>query len=249
MKILIPVKRAVDYNVKIRVKADQTGVELDNVKMSMNPFDEIAVEEAVRLKEAGKATELVAVTIGPATAVEQLRTALALGVDRAIHVPVDGVVEPLAVAKILAEITKKENPDLLILGKQAIDDDANQVGQMLAALLDWPQATFASKVEFVGNDLNVTREIDGGLETLKIALPALVTTDLRLNTPRYAALPNIMKARQKPIETHTADSLGVSMEKRLKTVRMNEPSKRKAGIKVADVAELVKRLKEEAKVL
>lgn len=249
MKILIPVKRVVDYNVKIRVKADQSGVELDNVKMSMNPFDEIAVEEAVRLKEAGKATELVVVTIGPATAVEQLRTALALGVDRAIHIPVDGIVEPLAVAKLLAAVTKQENPDLVIMGKQAIDDDANQTGQMLAALLDWPQATFASKVELDGTTLKVTREIDGGLETLGLSLPALVTTDLRLNTPRYAALPNIMKARQKPIETLAADALGVTVDQRLKTVRVTEPAKRKAGIKVADVAELVKRLKEEAKVL
>jgi electron transfer flavoprotein beta subunit len=249
MKILIPIKRVVDYNVKIRVKADQSGVELDNVKMSMNPFDEIAVEEAVRLKEAGKATELVAVTIGPVSAVEQLRTALALGVDRAIHIPVDGTTEPLVVAKLLAAVVSKETPDLVILGKQAIDDDANQVGQMLAALLDWPQATFASKVEIAGSDLNVTREIDGGLETLKISLPALVTTDLRLNTPRYAALPNIMKARQKPIETHAPDTLGVTVEKRLTVTRTSEPPKRKAGIKVADVAELVKRLKEEAKVL
>jgi electron transfer flavoprotein beta subunit len=249
MKILIPIKRVVDYNVKIRVKADQSGVELDNVKMSMNPFDEIAVEEAVRLKEAGKATELVAITIGPVAAVEQLRTALALGVDRAIHVSVDGIVEPLVVAKLLAAVAAKENPDLLILGKQAIDDDANQVGQMLAALLDWPQATFASKVEFTDGGLNVTREIDGGLETLKVSLPALVTTDLRLNTPRYAALPNIMKARQKPIETLAPDALGVTVEKRLKVLKTAEPAKRKAGIKVADVAELVKRLKEEAKVL
>jgi electron transfer flavoprotein beta subunit len=249
MKILVPIKRVVDYNVKIRVKADQFGVELDNVKMSMNPFDEIAVEEAVRLKEAGKATELIAVTIGPVAAVEQLRTALALGIDRAIHVPVDGIVEPLVVAKILAAITAKESPDLLLLGKQAIDDDANQTGQMLAALLDWPQATFASKVEVVDGGLNVTREIDGGLETLKLSLPALVTTDLRLNTPRYAALPNIMKARQKPIETITVESLGVTVEQRLKVLKTAEPAKRKAGIKVADVAELVKRLKEEAKVL
>jgi electron transfer flavoprotein beta subunit len=249
MKILVPIKRVVDYNVKIRVKADQSGVELDNVKMSMNPFDEIAVEEAVRLKESGKATELIAVTIGPVAAVEQLRTALALGVDRAIHVPVDGIVEPLVVAKILAAITAKESPDLLLLGKQAIDDDANQTGQMLAALLDWPQATFASKVELVDGGLNVTREIDGGLETLKLSLPALVTTDLRLNTPRYAALPNIMKARQKPIETITVESLGVTVEQRLKVLKTAEPAKRKAGIKVADVAELVKRLKEEAKVL
>lgn len=249
MKILIPVKRVVDYNVKIRVKTDQSGVELDNVKMSMNPFDEIAVEEAVRLKEAGKATELVAVTIGPATAVEQLRTALALGVDRAIHIPAETLVEPLAVAKLLAAIVQKENPDVVILGKQAIDDDSNQTGQMLAALLDWPQATFASKVEVADKALNVTREIDGGLETISVSLPAIVTTDLRLNTPRYAALPNIMKARQKPIETHAPDALGVSIDARLKTIRTTEPAKRKAGIKVADVAELVRRLKEEAKVL
>lgn len=249
MKILIPVKRVIDYNVKVRVKADQSNVELDNVKMAMNPFDEIAVEEAVRLKESGKATELVVVTIGPATAVEQLRTALALGVDRAIHIPADGVVEPLAVAKLLDAVVKKENPDLVILGKQAIDDDSNQTGQMLAALLDWPQATFASKVEVNDKTLNVTREIDGGLETIAVTLPAIVTTDLRLNTPRYAALPNIMKARQKPIETLAANDLGVSLENRLKTLKVTEPPKRKAGIKVADVAELVKRLKEEAKVL
>lgn len=249
MKILVPVKRVVDHNVKIRVKADQSGVELDNVKMAMNPFDEIAVEEAVRLKEAGTATELVAVTIGSAQSVEQLRTALALGVDRAIHVSVDGVVEPLVVAKLLASVVKQENPDLVVMGKQAIDDDANQTGQMLAALLDWPQATFASKVEKNGSELNVTREIDGGLETVAVSLPAIVTTDLRLNTPRYAALPNIMKARQKPIETHTPDALGVSVENRLTSVQVIEPPKRKAGIKVADVAELVKRLKEEAKVL
>lgn len=249
MKILIPVKRVIDYNVKARVKADQSGVDLDNVKMAMNPFDEIAVEEAVRLKEAGKATELVVVTIGPATAVEQLRTALALGVDRAIHVSVDGVVEPLSVAKLLAAVVQKENPQLVIMGKQAIDDDANQTGQMLAALLDWPQATFASKVEFSGSDLHVTREIDGGLETLSVSLPAIITTDLRLNTPRYAALPNIMKARQKPIETHAPDVLGVTVSNRVKPIKFSEPPKRKAGIKVADAAELVKRLREEAKVL
>jgi electron transfer flavoprotein beta subunit len=248
MKILIPVKRVVDFNVKVRVKADQSGIELDNVKMSMNPFDEIAVEEAVKLKEAGKATELVAVTIGPAGAVEQLRTALALGADRAIHIPADGIVEPLAVAKMLAEIAKKENPDLIIMGKQAIDDDANQTGQMLAALLDWPQATFASKVE-IGDTINVTREIDGGLETISVSKPAIITTDLRLNVPRHVALPNIMKARQKPIETHTPDSLGVVLTPRLKRVKVTEPPKRKAGVKVADVAELVKKLKEEAKVL
>jgi electron transfer flavoprotein beta subunit len=249
MKILIPVKRVIDYNVKARVKADQSGVELDNVKMAMNPFDEIAVEEAVRLKEAGKATELVVVTIGPVTAVEQLRTALALGVDRAIHIPADGNVEPLAVAKLLAAIVAKENPDLIILGKQAIDDDSNQTGQMLAALLDWPQATFASKVEVKDSDIHVTREIDGGLETIAVTKPAIITTDLRLNTPRYAALPNIMKARQKPIETLAPDALGVDITVRLKTIKVSEPPKRKAGIKVADVAELVKRLKEEAKVL
>jgi electron transfer flavoprotein beta subunit len=249
MKILIPVKRVVDYNVKVRVKADQTGVELDNVKMSMNPFDEIAVEEAVKLKESGKATELVAVTIGPVAAIDQLRTALALGVDRAVHIPCDTIVEPLAVAKLLAAIIAKENPDLVIMGKQAIDDDANQTGQMLAALLDWPQATFASKVEFVGDQIHVTREIDGGLETVGVTMPAIITTDLRLNTPRYAALPNIMKARQKPIETHNVDSLGVTVAARLQSVKVIEPVKRKAGIKVADVDELVRRLKEEAKVL
>ncbi len=248
MKILIPVKRVVDYNVKVRVKADQSGVELDNVKMSMNPFDEIAVEEAVKLKESGKATELIAVTIGPAGAVEQLRTALALGADRAVHIPAEGVVEPLAVAKLLAEIVKKENPDLVIMGKQAIDDDANQTGQMLAALLDWPQATFASKVE-IGGEINVTREIDGGLETIAVSTPAIITTDLRLNVPRHVALPNIMKARQKPVETHPPESLGVTLTPRLKRLKVSEPPKRKAGIKVADVAELVKKLKEEAKVL
>lgn len=249
MKILVPVKRVVDYNVKIRVKSDQSGVELNNVKMAMNPFDEIAVEEAVRLKESGQATEIVAVTIGAAQSVEQLRTALALGVDRAIHIPVDDVVEPLVVAKLLTAIVKQENPDLVIMGKQAIDDDANQTGQMLAALLDWPQATFASKVEKNGEELHVTREIDGGLETLAVTLPAIITTDLRLNTPRYAALPNIMKARQKPVETHAPDALGVTVETRLTSLKVTEPLKRKAGIKVADVAELVKRLKEEAKVL
>ncbi|MDB5477620.1 MAG: electron transfer flavoprotein subunit beta [Alphaproteobacteria bacterium] len=249
MKILIPVKRVIDYNVKIRVKSDQSGVELDNVKMAMNPFDEIAVEEAVRLKEQGKATELVAVTIGPAGAVEQLRTALALGVDRAIHVPADAMIEPLNVAKILAKIVEKENPDLVLLGKQAIDDDANQTGQMLAALLDWPQATFASKIEMNGGDFSVTREIDGGLETLSLTLPAIITTDLRLNTPRYAALPNIMKARQKPIESITPDSLGIALQNRLTVIKVTEPGKRKSGIKVADVAELVRRLKEEAKAL
>ncbi len=249
MKVLIPVKRVVDYNVKVRVKADQSGVDLDNVKMSMNPFDEIAVEEAVKMKESGKATQLIAVTIGPAAAVDQLRTALALGVDRAVHIPHDGIVEPLAVAKLLAAVIAKETPDLVIMGKQAIDDDANQTGQMLAALLDWPQATFASKVEFVGDELQVTREIDGGLETVAVSKPAIITTDLRLNTPRYAALPNIMKARQKPIETHTPDSLGVAVAPRLTSVKVTEPSKRKAGIKVADVTDLVRRLKEEAKVL
>lgn len=249
MKILVPVKRVVDYNVKIRVKSDQSGVELDNVKMSMNPFDEIAVEEAVRLKEAGKATEIVAVTIGAAQSVEQLRTALALGADRAVHIQTDIAVEPLAVARLLAVLVKQENPDLVIMGKQAIDDDSNQTGQMLAALLDWPQATFASKIESNGGELAVTREIDGGLETLALQLPAVVTTDLRLNTPRYAALPNIMKARQKPVETHTPEALGVDVSPRLVTLKVTEPPKRKAGIKVADVAELVRRLKDEAKVL
>jgi electron transfer flavoprotein beta subunit len=249
MKILIPVKRVVDFNVKVRVKSDQSGVELDNVKMSMNPFDEIAVEEALRLKEAGKATEVIAVTIGPAGAVETLRTALAMGADRAIHVPHDGVTEPLAVAKALAAITKQEEPSLVIMGKQAIDDDFNQTGQILAALLGWPQATFASKLVLDGDKANVTREVDGGLETIAVTLPAIVTTDLRLNQPRYASLPNIMKAKSKPVATLNPSDLGVDLTPRLASISVSEPAKRQAGIKVKDVAELIDKLRNEAKVI
>lgn len=243
MKILVPVKRVVDYNVKIRVRADGSGVETANVKMSMNPFDEIAVEEAVRLKEKGKATEVVAVTIGPKAAEETLRTALAIGADRALHVPHDGEVQPLAVAKTLAKLVEKEAPQLVILGKQAIDDDCNQTGQMLAALLGWGQATFASKVEMGDGSVTVTREIDGGLETLELKLPAIITVDLRLNEPRYASLPNIMKAKKKPLEAVEAAALGVDLTPRLKTLRVEEPAGRKAGIKVASVDELVAKLK------
>ena len=249
MKVLVPVKRVVDFNVKIRVKADGSGVDLANVKMSMNPFDEIAVEEAIRLKEAGKATEVVVVSIGPAQAQETLRTAMAMGADRAILVKVEGVVEPLAVAKLLKEIVAAEAPGLVILGKQAIDDDANQTGQMLAALLDWPQATFASKVVVEGNSVKVTREVDGGLETVEMALPAVITTDLRLNTPRYATLPNIMKAKSKPVAKHTPADLGVDVTPRLKTLKVSEPPKRKGGVIVPDVATLVDKLKNEAKVI
>ena len=243
MKILVPVKRVVDYNVKIRVKPDGSGVELANVKMSMNPFDEIAVEEAIRLKEQGKATEIVAVSIGPAQAAETIRTALAMGADRGILVKHDGPIEPLAVAKILKAIALEEQPGLIILGKQAIDDDSNQTGQMLAALLGWPQGTFASKVEVAGSDLNVTREIDGGLETVKLAIPAVVTTDLRLNEPRYASLPNIMKAKSKPLATKSPGDYGVDVAPRLETLKVNEPPKRQAGIKVGSVDELVGKLK------
>jgi len=249
MKILVPVKRVVDYNVKIRVKADGTGVETANVKFSMNPFDEIAVEEAVRLKEAGKASEIVAVSIGPATAQETLRTALAMGADRAILVQTDAETQPLAVAKLLKALVDKEQPQLVVLGKQAIDDDCNQTGQMLAALLGWPQGTFASKVAPGEGVLTVTREIDGGLETVELKLPAVVTTDLRLNEPRYASLPNIMKAKKKPLDTVTPDALGVDVAPRLKTLKVVEPPKRKAGVKVADVATLVDKLKNEARVI
>ena len=249
MKILVPVKRVVDYNVKIRVKADGSGVETANVKMSMNPFDEIAVEEAVRLKEAGKATEIVVVSIGPAQAQETLRTALAMGADRAILVQTDVTTEPLAVAKVLKALVEKEAPGLVILGKQAIDDDCNQTGQMLAALLGWGQGTFASKVAPAGDVVAVTREIDGGLEVVSLKLPAVVTADLRLNEPRYASLPNIMKAKKKPLETITPDSLGVDVTPRLKTVKVAEPAKRQAGIKVPDVAALVDKLKNEARVI
>ena len=249
MKILAPVKRVIDYNVKVRVKADGTGVDLANVKMSMNPFDEIAVEEAMRLKEAGKATEVVAVSCGLTACQETLRTAMAIGADRAILVETDVELQPLAVAKLLAAVAKKEAPQLIILGKQAIDDDANQTGQMLAALLGWSQATFASKVETGEGKLTVTREVDGGLETLEISLPAIVTTDLRLNEPRYATLPNIMKAKKKPMEIVKPADLGVDPAPRLTTVTVTEPPKRSAGIKVADIAQLVDKLKNEAKVI
>jgi electron transfer flavoprotein beta subunit len=243
MKLLVAVKRVIDFNVKPRVKMDGSGVDLANVKMSMNPFDEIAVEEAIRLKEKGVATEIVAVSIGPAKAQETLRTALAMGADRAILVQTEEEVEPLAVAKILKGIAGEENPDLIILGKQAIDDDSNQTGQMLAALLGWPQGTFASKVEVAGSELNVTREVDGGLETVKLATPAVVTTDLRLNEPRYASLPNIMKAKSKPLANKTAGDFGVDTAPRLQTLKVVEPPKRQAGIKVGSVDELVERLK------
>src|SRR6201993_5273600 len=231
MKVLVPVKRVVDYNVKVRVKSDGSGVELSNVKMSMNPFDEIAVEEALRLKEAGKATEVVVVSIGPAQASETIRTGLAMGADRGILVKADGNVEPLAVAKILKAVTDEEKPGLVILGKQAIDDDSNQTGQMLAALLGWPQATFASKVEVDGADFNVTREVDGGLQTVKLKGPTIVTTDWRLNEPRYASLPNIMKAKKKPIAEKTPADFGVDVSPRLKVLKVTEPAKRGGGIK------------------
>ncbi|MEZ0222402.1 electron transfer flavoprotein subunit beta/FixA family protein [Tardiphaga sp. 1201_B9_N1_1] len=249
MKVLVAVKRVVDYNVKVRVKSDGSGVELSNVKMSMNPFDEIAVEEALRLKEAGKATEVVVVSIGPAQASETLRTGLAMGADRGILVKVEGTVEPLAVAKILKAVADEEKPGLVILGKQAIDDDANQTGQMLAALLGWPQATFANKLVVEGDDVTVTREVDGGLQTVKLKGPAIVTTDLRLNEPRYASLPNIMKAKKKPIDEKTADGYGVDISPRLEIIKTSEPGGRKAGVKVKDVAELVSKLKTEAGVL
>ena len=249
MKALVAVKRVVDYNVKIRVKPDNTGVELQNVKMSMNPFDEIAVEEGVRLKEAGKIEELIAVSIGPSQSQETIRTALAMGADRGILVESDEEVQPLAVAKILKAVCEKENPDIVIVGKQAIDDDSNQTGQMLAALLDWPQATFASKLDLGDGSAQVTREIDGGLETIKVKLPMVMTTDLRLNEPRYASLPNIMKAKKKPIDTMSASDLGVGAAPRLKTLKVEEPAKREGGVKVADVAELVDKLKNEAKVI
>ena len=249
MKVLVAVKRVIDYNVKIRVKADQSGVETQNVKFSMNPFDEIAVEEAVRLKESGKASEIIAVSIGPASASETLRTALAMGADRGILVASDDEVQPLGVAKVLKALVDKEAPGLIILGKQAIDDDSNQTGQMLAALLGRPQGTFASKVEIGADAITVTREVDGGLESVNLKLPAVVTTDLRLNEPRYASLPNIMKAKKKPIDTVTAADLGVDVAPRLVTLKVEEPPKRKAGIKVADIAALVDKLKNEAKVI
>ena len=249
MKVLVPVKRVVDYNVKIRVKSDGSGVELANVKMSMNPFDEIGVEEALRLREAGKVTEVVCVSIGPAQAAETIRTGLAMGADRGILVKAEGVIEPLAVAKILKAVADEEKPGLIILGKQAIDDDCNQTGQMLAALLGWSQATFASKVEVDGADLTVTREVDGGLQTVKLKGPAIVTTDLRLNEPRYASLPNIMKAKKKPLAEKTAADYGVDLTPRHEILKTTEPPGRKAGVKVKDVAELVAKLKNEAGVL
>ena len=249
MKVLVPVKRVVDYNVKVRVKSDGSGVDTANVKMSMNPFDEIAVEEAVRLKEKGLVTEVIAVSCGVAQCQETLRTAMAIGADRGILVETDGETQPLAVAKVLKALIDKEKPDLIILGKQAIDDDSNQVGQMLAALANLPQGTFASKVEVVDGKVCVTREVDGGLETVKLSLPAVVTTDLRLNEPRYVTLPNIMKAKKKPLETVKPADLGVDVAPRIKTLSVVEPAKRSAGIKVADVATLVDKLKNVAKVI
>ena len=249
MKVLVPVKRVVDYNVKVRVKSDGSGVDIANVKMSMNPFDEIAVEEAVRLREKGVVTEVIAVSCGVTQCTETLRTAMAIGADRAILVETDVELQPLAVAKLLKALVDKEGPQLVIMGKQAIDDDSNQTGQMLAALADWPQATFASKVDVQGAVANVTREVDGGLETLGLTLPAVITTDLRLNEPRYVTLPNIMKAKKKTIDTFKPEDLGVDVAPRLKTLSVQEPAKRSAGVKVADVAALVDKLKNEAKVL
>jgi electron transfer flavoprotein beta subunit len=249
MKVLVPVKRVVDYNVKVRVKSDGSGVDITNVKMSMNPFDEIALEEAIRLKEAGKVVEVVAVSCGVAQCQETLRTALAIGADRAILVETNAELEPLAVAKLLREIARKEQPHLIVLGKQAIDDDCNQTGQMLAALLGWPQATFASKVVLDGETVTVTREVDGGLETLTLVLPAIVTTDLRLNEPRYVTLPNIMRAKKKPLDTTTPEELEVDCAPRLATLKIVEPARRSAGITVPDAATLVAKLRNEAKVI
>jgi electron transfer flavoprotein beta subunit len=249
MKILVPVKRVIDYNVKVRVKSDNSGVELANVKMSMNPFDEIAVEEAIRIKEAGSADEIVAISIGPDKAQETLRTALAMGADRAILVKTDQEVEPLAVAKILKAVVAEENPEIVLMGKQAIDDDSNQTGQMLAALLSWGQGTFASDVKIDGSSVNVTREIDGGLETVKLNLPAVITTDLRLNEPRYASLPNIMKAKRKPLDEKTPNDYGVDISPRLTILKVEEPEGRSAGVMVESVSELVSKLRDEAGVL
>ena len=249
MKILVPVKRVVDYNVKIKVKSDNSGVDLENTKMSMNPFDEIAVEEAVRLKEKKICDEIIAISIGSAKSEETLRTALAVGADKGILIETEEEVQPLEVAKILKEIIKKNNPDLVLMGKQAIDDDSNQTGQMLAALLGWPQGTFTSKLEINGKKINVTREIDGGLETLGMELPAIVTTDLRLNEPRYASLPNIMKAKQKPIEKTTPGDLNIEIKQRLKTLKVTEPPKKESGIKVDSVQELISKLHEKEKVI
>ena len=245
MKVLVPVKRVLDFNVKVRVKSDESGVDLANVKMSMNPFDEISVEQAVRMQEAGTATETIAVSVGPDKAQETIRTALAMGIDRGIHIKTDAEVEPLAVAKILKAIVDAENPELVLLGKQAIDDDSNATGQMLAALMDWPQATFANSIDKDGDSLTVGREVDGGIQTVKVALPAIVTVDLRLNEPRYASLPNIMKAKRKPIDAKTPDDYGVDITPRLTTVKVAEPAGRSAGVKVADAAELVAKLKSE----
>ncbi|MAK00747.1 MAG: electron transfer flavoprotein subunit beta/FixA family protein [Thalassobaculaceae bacterium] len=249
MKVLVPVKRVIDYNVKVRVKADETGVELANVKMSMNPFDEISIEEAIRLKEAGTVEEVVAVSIGVQQCQETIRTALAMGADRGIHVLHDGDLEPLVVAKILKELADKEGPSIIIVGKQAIDDDSNQTGQMLAALLGWGQATFVSKIDIDGENIKATREVDGGLETLTVKIPAVLTTDLRLNEPRYASLPNIMKAKKKPIEQVTPDELGVDPSNRLQVLKVSEPPSREAGVKVSDVGELVDKLRNTAKVI
>jgi electron transfer flavoprotein beta subunit len=249
MKILVAVKRVIDYNVKIRVRPDRTGVETANVKMSMNPFDEIAVEEGVRLRENGGAEELIAISVGPKQAQETIRTALAMGADRGIHVVADEEIEPLVIAKILKVIAVKENPDLIILGKQAIDDDSNQTGQMLAALLDWPQGTFASEMTITDGIVHIVREIDGGLETLKLKIPAIITTDLRLNTPRYASLPNIMKAKKKIIDEISPMDLGVDISARLTTLKVEEPSSREAGVIVEDVAQLVDKLRNEAKII
>jgi len=249
MKVLTAVKRVVDYNVKVRVKSDQTGVELANVKMSMNPFDEIAVEEGVQLREAGTAEELIAVSMGPQQCQETIRTALAMGADRGIHVLSDEDLEPLAVAKLLKAIVEKESPDLVILGKQAIDDDSNQTGQMLAALLGWPQGTFASELSIANGSADVTREVDGGLETVRLRMPCIVTTDLRLNTPRYASLPNIMKAKKKPIDSLAPADLGVETAPRLTTLKVEEPAKREAGVMVESIGELVEKLQNEAKVI
>ncbi|WP_108263434.1 electron transfer flavoprotein subunit beta/FixA family protein [Mangrovicoccus ximenensis] len=249
MKVLVPVKRVVDHNVKIRVKADGSGVDLANVKMSMNPFDEIAVEEAVRLKESGAASEIVAVSVGPAQAQDVLRTALAMGADRAILITAEGTVEPLAVAKLLAAVVREENPGLVVLGKQAIDDDCNQTGQMLSALLGWSQGTFASKVEIAGERAKITREVDGGLQAIDISLPAVVTADLRLNEPRYASLPNIMKAKKKPLDQKTPADFGVDIAPRLKVLGVEEPAGRAAGVKVGSVSELLDKLRNEAAVI
>ena len=249
MKLLVPVKRVIDYNVKVRVKSDNTGVETTNVKMSMNPFDEIAIEEAVRMKEAGTASEIIAVSMGVQQCQETIRTALAMGADRGIHVKTDDELQPLAVAKLLKALVDKESPDLVILGKQAIDDDSNQTGQMLAALLDWPQGTFASGVELSDGKATVIREVDGGLETIEINTPAVITTDLRLNEPRYASLPNIMKAKKKPIDEMSPDELGVDIAPRLTTLKVEEPPTRQAGVMVESVAALVDKLKNEAKVI